>query len=126
MTVHMFRVFIGKGKMSIADLETRLNDWKTNNNRWTDDSVAHELNEYRAIDGTLICYQMSIRFDQTDMKANLLQKLTDKLDNKVDWYRVGYHICDHDDENGSPCSWDDVVEWTAKDVTIPTDVPNIQ
>jgi hypothetical protein len=122
----MFRVYIGKGKMSLTDLETRLNDWKTSNNQWTDDSIAHELNEYRDIDGNLICHQMSIRFEQTDTKANLLQKLTDKLENKVDWYRVGYHACDHDEENSSPCSWDDVVEWTAKDVTIPNSVPTFQ
>jgi hypothetical protein len=56
-------------------------------------------------------------------KNNLLQKLTDMIENKVDWYRIGYDACEHGEEGVSACSWGDKAEWTAKDVTIPADVP---
>jgi len=42
----------------------------------------------------------------------------------VDWYRVGYHACEHDESTPSACSWDDKAEWTAKDVTVPSGVPD--
>jgi len=67
-----------------------------------------------------------VRFTEDDTKSNLLQKLTDKLENKVAWYRVGYHACTHRDGDGSsgPCDWDDKSEWTDKDVTVPAGVPD--
>lgn len=124
----MFRCFIGRGKMSITDLETRINDWVQSNAEWENDSVEHKLTERNTqVDGSgETFYSIDVRFLPQDNKANLQQKFTDKLVNKVEWYRVGYHECTHRDGDGSsgPCSWDDWVEWTAKDVTIPTGVPS--
>lgn len=122
MTVHMFRCFIGAGKMSINDLETRVNDWVASNAEWENDDVAHTLTE-RTTEAGETYHDIDVRFLPTEDKANLQQKFTDKLVNKADWYRVGYHACDHDEENASPCSWDDAAEWTAKDVQIPEGVP---
>lgn len=111
MTVHMFRCFITPGKMSIDDLETRINDWVQSNAEWTEDTVDHTLTERNtAID---------------DTKSNILQKFGDKLDNKVDWYRVGFHSCTHDETNAEPCSWEDTTEWTEKDVAIPAGIPDL-
>ena len=133
MTVHMFRGFIGRGSMSLTDLETRINDWLEQNARWTEDNITHELSERNTkIDGSGTVYHaVDVRFlpdaDGGDTKANLVQKFEDKLQNKVDWYRLGYHECTHRDGDGSSgaCSWNDVVEWTDKDVTIPNGVPTI-
>ena len=88
--------------------------------------VDHTLRETTTgVDGGgQVYYTISVRFQQSDSKANLLQKLTDKLKQKVAWYRVGYHQCEHDEESSSPCSWTDSVEWTAKDTTIPAGVPS--
>ena len=127
MTVHMFRCFIGRGPMSRTDLDTRITEWVSSNGEWAGDSVAHTLSERStASDGSGTTYDaLDVRFLPDNSKANLQQKLTDKLENKVAWYRVGYHACTHRDDDGSsgPCSWDDVIEWTAKDVTIPDGVP---
>jgi len=112
--------------MSLSELETRINDWVNSNGEWQNDSVSHTLTERNTeIDGTgTTYYGIDVRFYQSDTKANVLQKFEDKLVNKVDWFRVMYHACTHDETEPSPCSWDDEVEWTAKDVTIPAGVPN--
>lgn len=127
MTVHMFRCFIGAGPMGINDLETRINDWVDSNATWENDTAPHELTERNtAIDGTgETYYSIDVRFLPENDKANLLQKFTDKIVNKVAWYRVGYHECTHREGDGSsgPCSWDDSAEWTASGVAVPQGVP---
>lgn len=123
----MFRCFVGAGPMSVADVGDRVNEWVASNAAWESDSVSHSLSERNTtMDGGGEAYHaINVRFLPDDSKDNLQQKFTDKLVNKVGWYRVGYHACEHDEDNGGPCSWDDVVEWTAKDVTIPSGVPDI-
>lgn len=125
MTTHMFRCVIGRGKMSTSDLETRINDWIDSNSEWVEDSVEHTLKERNtAIDGSgESFYTVTVRFLEDQTKDNLLQKFTDKIKDKVDWYRVGYHSCSHDESQRHSCSWDDTTEWTAKDVTVPSGVP---
>lgn len=122
----MFRVFIGRGKMSINDLKTRINNWVSSNAEWTEDSVDHTLTERNtALDGSGATYHaIDVRFLDSDAKSNLQQKCEDKLVNKCDWYRLGYHNCDHDESDRQGCSWDDEREWTAKDQTIPSAIPN--
>lgn len=127
MTKHMFRCFIGKGKMSQSELETRINDWVQSNGEWQDDSVAHTLTQTNAdpIDGSGTDYwRIDVRFYQTDTKANLQQKFGDKLKNKVGWYRVGYHACDHDEVgvNASDCAWQDSEDWPDT-ASVPSDIP---
>lgn len=126
MTVHMFRVFVGPGPMSISDLDGRINDWIASNGEWEDDNEDHSLKIHRDIAGDYVCHRVDVRFLPDNSKDNLLQKFTDKLENKVDWYRVGYHACTHRDGDGSsgPCNWDDSTEWSDKDVSIPQGVPD--
>lgn len=101
--------------MSITDLETRVNDWVDSNATWENDTVPHELAERNTqLDGSGETYHaIDVRFLPNDMKPNLQQKFTDKLENKVAWYRVGYHACTHRPGDGSsgPCSWTDSAEW---------------
>ncbi|UTF52749.1 hypothetical protein [Natronosalvus rutilus] len=127
MSIHMFRGFIGRGAMSLTDLETAIDTWLQQNARWEADHITHQLHERNtATDGTgEVYYTVDVRFLEEDTKANLTQKFEDKLVNKVDWYRLGYHSCTHDESNGGPCLWDDRLEWTDKDVTIPNGIPSI-
>lgn len=132
MTVHMFRCFIGRdpNQYTVSEMESTFNDWVTSNGEWTNDTVAHTLNERNTkIDGSgPTYYGGDVRFIPDQSKSNLLQKFTDKFENKVYWYRVGYHACTHRDGDGSsgPCSWDDKSEWSAKDQSIPSGVPDFQ
>jgi hypothetical protein len=98
MTVHTFHLYIGIGSMSVSDLETRVNDWVASNPEWAESSSDHRLSETTSEDGSVTWYQTLVRFTEDDTKANLLQKLTDKLKDKVAYYRVGHHVCPHDEE----------------------------
>lgn len=111
--------------MSVTDLETRIDDWVESNAEWTEDSVEHTLSERNTeLDGSgETYYGIDVRFLMVDTKINLLQKFTDKLKDKVDWYRVGYHGCTYDETEPHACSWDDSVEWSAKGVVIPSGIP---
>lgn len=123
MTVHMFRVFVGQGPMSVPDLDSRINDWVTSNGEWEDDSIHHHLRMIRTESGDFLCHMVDVRFVPDNSKANLLQKFEDKLKDKTGWYRVGYHECNSRSQDGPCPGWSDSVEWTAKDVSIPQEVP---
>lgn len=125
MTLHMFRCYIGRGKMSVTDLDTNIDDWVTSNATWEGETVQNRLQTVN-IDGVPAdtpYYKVDVWFTLDDSKANLLQKFTDKLENKVSWYRVGYHECTHDANEPTECGWQDTTEWTEKDVTVPDYVP---
>lgn len=125
MTVHMIRVVIGPdtAKMTLQQANDALDAWVGNHSEWVEDSVAHHVTETQLPDGTTY-WHGSYRFEYSDAKTNLLTKCEDKLVNKCDWYRLGYHNCDHDEAARGGCSWDDECEWTAKDQSIPSGVPN--
>lgn len=128
MGVHMFRAYIGRGPMSVSDLEARIGDWVDSNAEWTEDNTPHTLSERNTeLDGSgKVYYGISVRFTKDDAKDNLMQKFMDKLKEKVAWVRVGYHDCSHDTENPGDCSWQDMVEWTAKNTTIPSGIPDFE
>jgi hypothetical protein len=124
MTKHHFRAFVGRGPMSLSDLESRINNWVDSNPEWTEHDVDHTLQPYYDDQMNLIGHWVSVRFTQDDTKSNLLQKLTDKLKDKVDWYRVYYDACNKDVADN--CDWNDKAEWTAKDVTISSGIPSYE
>lgn len=126
MTVHMVRVIIGPNdKMTLQQANDELDKWVNNHSEWVEDSTEHHVRETNTDpSGSGVTYwRGSYRFEYSDAKDNLLQKCEDKLTDKCDWYRLGYHVCDHDESDRQGCSWDDEREWTAKDQSIPSDVP---
>lgn len=127
MTVHMIRVCAGLGgQMAVSDIEAALDDWVSKHSEWAKDTVPHTVSEANTEpDGSGTAYALgSYRFKWEDSKDNLFQKCGDKLKKKLDWYRLGYHECDHDADERAGCSWDDKREWTDKNVTIPAGVPD--
>lgn len=125
MAVHMFRVLVGpQSSWSQVDVNAAVEDWMNKQSEWTADSTAHSMaGVVSPVDGTPYWQgDYRLTFD-SEPKANLYQKLEDKLVNKPDWYRVGYHECEHDETDPTPCAFTDIREWTDKDVTIPSEVP---
>lgn len=119
----MIRVLTStEGDYTLSQLNTAMDDWVSNHSEWTADPVTHQITEHGGDTGP-VYHGGNYRFLLDDAKDNLLQKCEDKLVNKVSWYRLGYHSCDHDESSPTPCSWDEQREWTDTDVTIPDNVP---
>lgn len=130
MAVHMIRLVAAVDStdtpgMSLTEINTALDDWVSKHSEWVNDSQEHSITIANSdFDGTEY-YVGTYRFELSDAKSNLLQKCEDKLKKKVDWYRLGYHVCDHDESDNTSCPWDDEREWTSKNTSqIPTDIPN--
>lgn len=127
MSIHMFRLCVSQNGLSQAELESRVQSWVDNHTKWNGGNTAFSIRLIDPIDETDIeYYRGDFRFEKTDVKDNILQKLTDKLDNKVSWYQVGYHSCSHDETDASPCGWDSTIQWSDKDVSIPDHVPSMK
>jgi len=119
----MILVLAGTGGLTVAEANTAMDDWVSNNTEWVEDPGEHKI--ALADSGTDVMWlHGSYRFELTDAKDNLLQKAGDKLENKVPWYRLVYHQCDHDEDDRPGCPWDEKQEWTDKDVTIPPEPPD--
>jgi hypothetical protein len=124
MAVHMIRVYAAKGGYTLEEVQQAVSDWVQSHTEWTADIDDHqiELREANPDPGATEYFQGEFRFELDDAKDNLLQKAADKLKNKVPWFRLVYHQCDHDTEAGDGCSSEERWNWEGKDVTVPADV----
>lgn len=124
MAVHMVRLYIEPPK---GDAETAVNNWVENHNEWTDDPVDHTLAEVNTeLDGSGTTYvRGDYRFVQDSTATDLLDDLEQRLGNLQGglWYRIGYHVCEHDEDNPGACSFDDSM--TRENGTIPSDIPDL-
>lgn len=61
--------------------------------------------------GTDYC-RGQFRFDlNAESKAELLSSIENQLQRYCSWWRIKYHVCDHDEQERVGCSWDDVREY---------------
>lgn len=122
----MIRVLMEEPK---GNAENAVDNWVSNHNEWQDDPVDHTLVEATTgVDGTGTTYvRGDYRFFQDGPKTDLLDDLESKLQSFQGglWYRVGYHVCDHDEDNGTPCSWTDSDSEVRENGTIPSDIPEL-
>lgn len=127
MTVHAISGYLSADSgMTDSEVQTQIDDWVSKRVKWDGGDWDGQVSRRNTkLDGSGTDYlAIAVRFtwDSAD-KDNTLQKFEDKFVNKIDWYRVAYHQCDHDESDRSGCAWDESREWTAKDVTIPPGVP---
>lgn len=124
MAVHMVRLYMEPPK---GDAETAVNNWVENHNEWTDDPVDHTLAEVNTeLDGSGTTYvRGDYRFVQDSTATDLLDDLEQRLGNLQGglWYRIGYHVCEHDEDNPGACSFGDSM--TRENGTIPSDIPDL-
>jgi hypothetical protein len=122
MAKHMIRLFF---EPPVGDAESAIDNWVTNFTEWKSDPVEHTLTQRNTeYDGSGTEYVAgSYRFYQSDDKVALLDDFENRLQSIQGglWYRIGYHICDHDEDDRGGCSWDDKRE----NGTIPSDIPNL-
>jgi hypothetical protein len=118
MTVHRVRLLHSTAGKN--DYHAWLNTWLTNMTPWSDPEVPNDLPSLRTqIDGSGEWYQTELAFEWTEDRAIILDNLAQYASSYCDWHRIAYHVCTHDEENGGPCSWDEVRE----NGTIPSYVP---
>ena len=123
MTVHMFRVVCDKPD-SIGETQANqiVNQWLADNTPWTDDPTPHEttLVENTPISDRPPHFRGDVRFEFTDDKPELLTQIETDLSGIASWYRIGYHKCDHDETDATPCSWGETREGGNVPDSIPT------
>ena len=116
----MVRLFIQPPKGSA---DTAVDNWVQNHTEWTADSVEHSLVETTTgVNGSGTTYvRGDYRFVQEGPATTLLDRLEDRLRSFQGglWYRVGYHVCTHDEDTPQPCDW----ETTRENGMIPDDIP---
>lgn len=125
MTVHMIQILSHwPDGYTEDDIDATVQNWVDNHTEWIEDTVAHTITgSNTAVDGTGTKYlRGTFRFEWSDDKTVLLDNCESTLQDYVDWYRLGYHQCLHDETGG--CDWDDKREWTASNVSIPSDIPD--
>lgn len=128
MVVHTIRVVAALDStdatgLSTSEINAAMDDWVANHSEWTADTDEHVITA--TTDASPPYYIGTYRFELSDAKDNLLQKCGDKLKNKIDWYRLGYHVCEHDVADPTPCQWEDDREWTSTNTpSIPSGVPD--
>lgn len=125
MTTHAVRLFIAPDSgMTDANVQTAIDAWVSTRTKWESDWDATVRRLNTADDGSGVDYlQTAVRFTfDSATKDNLLQSASDRFANKVAWFYIVYHACDHDEADRIGCSWDERREWAATGVTPPPEV----
>jgi len=110
MTVHMFRI-VAEKPSSISETQANqiVDQWLANNTPWTEDPVPHEITLVDdPITDAPAHFRGDVRFEFSDDKTTLVDNIETDLSGIASWHRIAYQKCSHDEENGGPCSWDDV------------------
>lgn len=122
MTTHRIRLYHStQGAQSYHPL---LDQWLTNMTPWEYPEVDNDLPAERdPIDGDAAAYYgADLAFDwQAEDKAIILDQLSQYAEAYCDWHRIGYHVCDHDAAEPTPCSW----ETTCEAGTVPDHIPDL-
>lgn len=121
MTTHMVRIY-ASANISKSDAESAIDSWVTAHDPWvegTQESLSKSSTEPGG-SGTEY-YTYNARFHiENSTKQEVLDAIESELDTLADWYRLGYHECNHDEDAAGDCSWDD----TRVNGDVPNDVPD--
>jgi len=123
MSVHRVRLCY-----SVAGAESFhgwLGTWLTNMSPWDADEVTNGVptETTTALASDAEWYQVELAFDWAEDKAIIVDQLDGYLGSYCDWHRLGYHVCTHDEDNPSPCSWDTDSNLPRESGAVPDRVP---
>lgn len=117
MTAHRIRLI--HSTTGASAYHDWLDTWLTNMSPWDYPEVDNDLPTLReTVDGDEY-YQTELAFDWSEDRATILDQLDQYAASYCKWHRIGYHECDHDEDDPQPCSWDEVVEHG----DVPDDIP---
>ena len=116
------RVVLFHSPTGSTDFHNWLDTWLTNMTPWSYPGVQNELpllNQPNGDDPEY--YAGELAFDwNAESKSIIVDNLEGYLSSYCDWYRLGYHICTHD-EDDADCTWDDVRDGG----TVPASIPSL-
>lgn len=106
MSVHQVRLF--HSEAGAGGFHDWLETWLTNMTPRSADEVTNEPPTLTTpIDGGAPYYSGDLAFAWSEDKNIIMDQLTGYLDAYCEWWRLGYHVCSHDEENPTPCAWED-------------------
>lgn len=109
MVAHRVNIFHSVGGSS--DFHAWLEQWLTNMEPWSYEGVDNDIPTKTEDEGTGDeYYSGTLAFDWDEDKAHILDNLDGYAEAYCDWHRILYHVCDHDENPPTPCSWEDVRE----------------
>jgi hypothetical protein len=101
-----------------------LRDWQQNRNADLVDGITNDIPDSTTdpeepTDSEF--YSVSLSYDFAEDPKVILEDPYQALRDYCSWSRVGYHECDHDEADPTPCFWNDVLEHG----NIPTHIPDL-
>lgn len=69
----------------------------------------------QSMDGSISFYRGTfiVTMDESNKDAeknDLLEQIRKEMDKSASWWQTRYHRCEHDEQNPSGCSWNEVVK----------------
>ncbi len=108
MTVHRVRLY--HSTTGAGDFHAWIGQWLINMQPWADPEVTNELPEETTNREADSYYSGELAFEWSEDKAHILDNLDQYMASYCDWHRLGYHVCSHDEEPLTSCSWGEVRE----------------
>lgn len=111
MTAHRIRLY--HSTQGAQSYHAWLDQWLTNMSPWECPEVTNDLpaESDRIGADAATCYvgDLAFHWDAED-KAIILDQLSQYAAAYCDWHRIGYHVCDHDAAESTPCAWESTRE----------------
>jgi hypothetical protein len=103
-----------------------LADWDAARDSDTADEVTNEIPDAPVTpreDSNAEYYTATLSYDFSEPPTEVLKEPYHALTEHCDWCRVGYHECDHDEDDPEPCAFTD--DHVLEHGTIPDHVPTL-
>jgi hypothetical protein len=101
-----------------------LTDWDSDRDSDTGDELTNEIPDAPVTprdESNAEYYTVALSYDFAEPPAEVLKEPYHALVDYCDWSRIGYHECQHDENNPKPCAFID--DHVIEDGTVPDHVP---
>lgn len=122
MALHRVRLYYSTA--DAAAYHDWLSSFLTNLQPWESDEVTNSVSDAPASpidENDEDYYRVELAFDWSEDKAHILDNLSLYADSYCDWYRLGYHVCTHDEDDPTPCEFEELRENGA----VPDHIPSL-
>lgn len=122
MTIHRVRLYYSN--TGATSFHGWLSTWLTNMQPWSGGEVANSVPDAPTspFDSDLKYYSVELAFDWSEDKSIILDQLDGYVSAYCDWSRLGYHVCDHDEDDRTGCQWEEIRE----NGSVSSDVPVLE